>query len=264
MMDSRKTPSKVARFANSGTHSLWSSFILLLWANNDSSNPHFSSVLLVGIGPINWINPWDMSMNGSTVGDGSPPVGLNLELGRGSGHSTKSSGFTIIQLQELRLQALIYKYMEAGLPVPYHLLFPLWKSVASSLGGLCDEVSPGHTSCKLPEIVSHQSHWSWHSTRAFSSLRSYYLWSSSIRNMIFDSAFVCFICSCPKFWDLAPCLGTIEVERIPIQSLGDVEERMERNGGVARMLLHSKSTVRGTCKEAVSVQESLWISLLNI
>ncbi|KAB1217133.1 Growth-regulating factor 12 [Morella rubra] len=87
-----------------------------------------------------------MSMNGSTVGDGSPPVGLNLELGRGSGHSTKSSGFTIIQLQELRLQALIYKYMEAGLPVPYHLLFPLWKSVASSLGGLSDEVPPGHTS----------------------------------------------------------------------------------------------------------------------
>ncbi|XP_034711535.1 growth-regulating factor 10-like [Vitis riparia] len=70
---------------------------------------------------------------------GSPPIGLGLELGRGSGDMlgcTKSCGFTFLQLQELEHQALIYKYMEAGLPVPYHLVYPIWKSVACSLGGL--------------------------------------------------------------------------------------------------------------------------------
>lgn len=85
---------------------------------------------------------------GSNGADGSTPVGLNLELGRGSGHSTKSLVFTIFQLQELQLQALIYKYIEAGLPVPHHLLLPIWKSVANVFGGLNDGVPPGYTSCK--------------------------------------------------------------------------------------------------------------------
>lgn len=91
-----------------------------------------------------------MKTNESTAENGSAPVGLNLELGHGSDHRTKSCGFTVLQLQELQLQALVYKYMEAALPVPYHLLLPLWKSVASSLGGLNDAVPSGHTSCKYP------------------------------------------------------------------------------------------------------------------
>ncbi|XP_041029104.1 uncharacterized protein LOC121268901 [Juglans microcarpa x Juglans regia] len=153
-----------------------------------------------------WGDYWDMKTNESTAENGSAPVGLNLELGHGSNHRTKSCGFTVLQLQELQLQALIYKYMEAALPVPYHLLLPLWRSVASSLGGLNDAVPSGHTS----------------------------LLGSS------------------------PCLGTIEVAWIPIQSLAGVEEQMGRSGGVARKLLHIKSTARGICKEAVSVQESLW------
>ncbi|XP_022737995.1 growth-regulating factor 10-like isoform X2 [Durio zibethinus] len=64
--------------------------------------------------------------------EGSPPIGLGLELGRGSGH--RPTGFTVFQLQELQLQSLIYKYIVAGLPVPHHLLLPIWKSVAGSLG----------------------------------------------------------------------------------------------------------------------------------
>lgn len=92
-----------------------------------------------------------MKTNESTAETGSAPVGLNLELGHGSDHSTKSCCFTILQLQELQLQALIYKYMEAALPVPYNLLLPLWKSVSSSLGVLNDAVPLGHTSCKYPK-----------------------------------------------------------------------------------------------------------------
>ena len=44
------------------------------------------------------------------------------------------SGFTPAQLRELEQQSLISKYMVAGLPVPVHLVLPIWKSVASSFG----------------------------------------------------------------------------------------------------------------------------------
>ncbi|KAJ6415294.1 hypothetical protein OIU84_004143 [Salix udensis] len=52
----------------------------------------------------------------------SPPIGLGLELGRGN--------------WELQLQSLIYKYIQAGFPVPFQLVLPIWRSVATSLGGL--------------------------------------------------------------------------------------------------------------------------------
>ncbi|XVF52761.1 hypothetical protein PTKIN_Ptkin05aG0044400 [Pterospermum kingtungense] len=95
-----------------------------------------------GIGLTNLGDSWNMESNrlSGGGGEGSPPIGLGLELGRGSGHRptgfTKSWGFTVSQLQELQLQSLIYKYIEAGLPVPHHLLLPIWKSVSGSLGGL--------------------------------------------------------------------------------------------------------------------------------
>ncbi|XP_031498107.1 growth-regulating factor 10-like isoform X1 [Nymphaea colorata] len=56
------------------------------------------------------------------------PVGLGLGLGPGTGQSA----FTFLQLQELEHQALIFKYMVAGVPVPLHLVLPIWKSVVSS------------------------------------------------------------------------------------------------------------------------------------
>ncbi|XP_062146631.1 growth-regulating factor 10-like isoform X2 [Alnus glutinosa] len=95
----------------------------------------------VGIGPSSWGNVMEMKTNGSIGGDG-----LNLELGSGSGHFRKSCGFTIFQLQELQLQTLIYKHMGAGLPVPYHLLLPIWKSVESSLVGPNGVLPPVYTS----------------------------------------------------------------------------------------------------------------------
>ncbi|CAK9173127.1 unnamed protein product [Ilex paraguariensis] len=79
-----------------------------------------------------------MKRNGSIGGEGSHPtgLGLGLELGHGLG----CYGFTVLQLQELEHQALIFKYMEAGLPVPHHLIFPIWKSFARSLNALNKEV----------------------------------------------------------------------------------------------------------------------------
>lgn len=59
---------------------------------------------------------------------GGPSVGLGLRLGS----TAKSAGFTFLQLQEFEHQSLIYKYMAAGVAVPFHLVLPIWKSVASS------------------------------------------------------------------------------------------------------------------------------------
>ncbi|KAK3194975.1 hypothetical protein Dsin_026285 [Dipteronia sinensis] len=41
------------------------------------------------------------------------------------------------QLFEFKQQALIFKYMRAGLPVPVQLVIPIWKTVASSFGSDC-------------------------------------------------------------------------------------------------------------------------------
>lgn len=53
--------------------------------------------------------------------------------------SAKSKSlFTAAQFQELQLQAVIFKYIFSGLPVPFHLFFIIWSSVSSSLvdGGI--------------------------------------------------------------------------------------------------------------------------------
>ncbi|KAG9445111.1 hypothetical protein H6P81_016451 [Aristolochia fimbriata] len=71
--------------------------------------------------------------------DGPPSVGLGLGLGP----SGKSAAFTFLQLQELEHQALIFKYMVAGVPVPFHLVLPIWKSVVGSgAGGMYKQQPP--------------------------------------------------------------------------------------------------------------------------
>ncbi|XP_020597012.1 growth-regulating factor 12-like isoform X2 [Phalaenopsis equestris] len=71
------------------------------------------------------------------------PSPLTLGLNGSSVPSpVKKPIFTFMQMQELEHQALIYKYMEGGLPVPLHLVLPIWKSVVaancvSGCGGLC-------------------------------------------------------------------------------------------------------------------------------
>ncbi|XP_042511988.1 growth-regulating factor 10 isoform X2 [Macadamia integrifolia] len=76
---------------------------------------------------------------------GSPLIGLGLGLG--SGLNNGKSVFTFLQLQELDHQALIFKYMVAGVPVPFHLVLPIWKSVVSSFGGVNGGIYQHYPSC---------------------------------------------------------------------------------------------------------------------
>ncbi|XP_072957412.1 growth-regulating factor 12-like [Typha angustifolia] len=62
-------------------------------------------------------------------------LGLGLGLGASPASCSQKRAFTFMQLQELEHQALIYKYMAAGVPVPVHLVLPIWKSVAASSFG---------------------------------------------------------------------------------------------------------------------------------
>ena len=88
---------------------------------------------------------------------GSPPC-IELSLGYGSsshvveedGKDDKSSNsvFTEAQIQELQLQAVIFKYLVSGLPVPFHLFFIIWNSVSSSLGD--GGIYKLYPTCKLP------------------------------------------------------------------------------------------------------------------
>lgn len=186
-------------------------------------------------------------MSGFSIFDsGSPPIGLGLELGRGSVDMlgcTKSCGFTFLQLQELEHQALIYKYMEAGLPVPYHLVYPIWKSVACSLGGLAPgafhhQPAGGFTGLGLFTERFH-----------FSFLGA--IWERFGMGLVFN-----LFCLCFQFWGSVLCIWTIKTAWI--QSQGDAGEQMGRNGGVAKKQCRIRSTVSGTCTEAASVQESMW------
>lgn len=113
----------------------------------------------LGVGQTGCLN---MERHGSSEGSttGSPPIALGLALGLdgSSDHRptpipgcSKPYGFTILQLHELQLQSLIYKYLESGFPVPYHLLLPIWKSVSSSLNSVNDSsLYQLYPSCKSP------------------------------------------------------------------------------------------------------------------
>lgn len=56
------------------------------------------------------------------------------EVDQSSNSSSAKVGFTFMQMQEFHHQALIFKHMVAGIPVPIHLILPIWKSVAASYG----------------------------------------------------------------------------------------------------------------------------------
>lgn len=102
--------------------------------------------------------PGMMETNWSVQEEESSPIGLNLELGRGSCQKLDNKrfhGFTILQLHELQLQALIFKYIEAGLPVPYHLVLPIWQSFSTTLGSLNNGLLPYFPNCKYtPRNIS--------------------------------------------------------------------------------------------------------------
>ncbi|XP_059634015.1 growth-regulating factor 3-like isoform X2 [Cornus florida] len=95
-----------------------------------------------GKGGVGGRNHWDkawpvMSSKGEgLVREGSPSIKFGLGIGVCSGGPSHliQSGFTPVQLHELNLQALIFKYIVAGLPVPFHLLLPIRKSVEAHFG----------------------------------------------------------------------------------------------------------------------------------
>ncbi|KAG6734195.1 hypothetical protein I3842_01G261900 [Carya illinoinensis] len=71
------------------------------------------------------------------------PTWIKLGLGIGSDSAAAKSPVTA-QLHELQGQTLIYKYLEAGLPVPLHLLVPIWKSVACIFGPAIYKLYPSY------------------------------------------------------------------------------------------------------------------------
>ncbi|KAF3439960.1 hypothetical protein FNV43_RR18238 [Rhamnella rubrinervis] len=86
--------------------------------------------------------PWTAAMKRVEESPGkeesSPSIIGGVGIGASSGVKTMikegKSGFTAAQLQELEVQSLIQKHLAAGLPVPYHLVLPIWKSVAATFG----------------------------------------------------------------------------------------------------------------------------------
>lgn len=86
--------------------------------------------------------PWTVVMERGKESPGkeesSPSIVGGLGIGASSGVKSvikeEKSGFTHAQLQELEVQSLIQKHLSAGIPVPYHLVLPIWKSVATTFG----------------------------------------------------------------------------------------------------------------------------------
>ncbi|XP_011012401.1 PREDICTED: growth-regulating factor 4-like [Populus euphratica] len=71
-----------------------------------------------------------MSSGGAGAAGGGGAAGVTSG-GMGTGVMTMRSPFTVSQWQELEHQALIYKYMVAGLPVPPDLVLPIQRSFES-------------------------------------------------------------------------------------------------------------------------------------
>ncbi|KAJ6388770.1 hypothetical protein OIU77_027183 [Salix suchowensis] len=144
-MESQAPPSKFARLSNSSMHPTL--VFLQAFQSNKSNQPYrsqfFSSFYLLSFTGTRLASGGNVERNRRHGESASPPIGLRLELGRGSGSSQrpiisckKHYALTVLQLQELQLQSLIYKYIQAGFPVPFQLVLPIWRSVATSLGGL--------------------------------------------------------------------------------------------------------------------------------
>lgn len=87
-----------------------------------------------------------------------PSINLGLQIGTNSAGSRNErnsivvrSGESILtagQLQELEQQVIIHKYLAAGLRVPTHLLVPIWKSAARTLGSNVNGIYERYRSCK--------------------------------------------------------------------------------------------------------------------
>ncbi|KAL6124369.1 hypothetical protein ACLB2K_076882 [Fragaria x ananassa] len=64
--------------------------------------------------------------------ESAPSIKLGLAVGGGEVGKRRRSEFTAAQFNELEQQRVIYQYIAAGLPAPFQLVLPIWKSVAGS------------------------------------------------------------------------------------------------------------------------------------
>lgn len=144
--------------------------------------------------------------------------------------------FTATQWQELEHQALIYKYMVSGVPVPPELLYSVKRSLESSLASRLFPHQPSKLICGY-------------------FFECFFLFNNKKR------------CSEESWECVFLQLGGVVFRRVlaekQTQSQEGAEERMEKNGGAQRKHTQTQNIVRGTCTEAEAVQESLW-NLLQV
>lgn len=67
-------------------------------------------------------------MSGTTSSSVAVGVGVGIGGGGELGYGGYRAPFTAVQWQELEHQAMIYKYLMAGLPVPPDLVLPIRRS----------------------------------------------------------------------------------------------------------------------------------------
>ncbi|KAK8941876.1 Growth-regulating factor 1 [Platanthera guangdongensis] len=132
--------------------------------------------------------------------------------------------FTASQWQELEHQALIYKYMVSGIPIPSDLLLPIRRSFLLESTRISPSLAfPPHTPCKIDNSVS-------------LSPLCFITFSLRHHNMLWfqwgGTAFR---------WD--------SEEKQRIRNQEGAEEPTARSGGAPRKLTLTRSTVRGTCTE---------------
>lgn len=158
--------------------------------------------------------------------------------------------FTATQWQELEHQALIFKYMVSGNPIPPDLLFTVKSSLESSLSSKLILHQPQHCKSTIQLYLLERLDSLVHKNYTCLSIYAYMLvWRKN--GVLFD------------WW--VQWGGTVfrwVWGGKLIQSQGGAGEQMERNGDAQKKHTQTQSTVRDTCTEAETVQESLWKQLV--
>lgn len=114
-----KNGSDKARSECDPMFSFWPCLILIQLLNNNNNNGVTLLVASEAVAVVDNMN----SSGGSSSG--------TMMMGFSNSSSYNRSPFTVSQWQELEHQALIFKYMVAGLPVPPDLVLPIQKSFDS-------------------------------------------------------------------------------------------------------------------------------------
>ncbi|XP_038705379.1 uncharacterized protein LOC120001230 [Tripterygium wilfordii] len=148
--------------------------------------------------------------------------------------------FTATQWQELEHQALIYKYIVSGVPIPPELIYSVKRSLDSSLASIF-----------LPHQPSKLAFFYVIKKRHLQFLPFVFAFVNEINGFVFVTF---------GFQLGGAVFRWVLVEKQTQNQVG-AEEQMVRNGDAQRMHTPTLNTVKGICTEAETVQESLWNSL---